>query len=579
MKKSFKNLKLYQKMLSVYVLIFGAFCIISISAMQFTLAIYDNKIYQKSLQELNYFTKTIELELKDVEKISYSIAMDYDIQRQLAYMMGLQDRGEYLLKMVEFRNRLLVEALNNDILTSITYTDRNITSFDVGKKYIKIPDPLYKRILERTKEAEGGYVSIEPSLDFPYLISGRNIREHIDSSLDYLGTLILTCNINTIINNNLEALESGQSSLCIFSDQEIIYRNNETLFKKLPKLKDTGGFRIININRKKYFMCYQKSDRSNWMYVNLFPYDSIYHLNTIVRYLMVLGFLILFILAFFVLKKLSRVITLPLEKLTVTMRIVEKGEFEQAKTYLGQEDTLDEIGLLNRDFQIMLDKIMLLIHENYEKQILLKDTQYKVLQSQINPHFLYNTLNSINWMVKAARKEDASKMIIALGNILHTALKKEPLITIMEDLELLKSYITIQQKRYDKRAEFIIQVKGNITDYYMPRMILQPLVENAIYHGVDNSLACCIISVSIREEEALILLQVEDNGPGIRPDELEKIRKFDIRCGSSGIGLNNIYKRLSFVFGEKFKFEINSRYGEGTKVSITIPKYRGENTV
>ena len=215
----------------------------------------------------------------------------------------------------------------------------------------------------------------------------------------------------------------------------------------------------------------------------------------------------------------------------------------------------------------MLDKIMVLIHENYEKQILLKDTQYRALQAQINPHFLYNTLNSINWMIRSGKNEEASEMLISLGDLLRAAFKKE----------LARHYIDIQKVRYRRRAEFLVEAEGDLEAYHVPRMILQPLVENSINHGVDNSLNKCRILVRVKEnvEEQTMTLEVEDDGPGMTEEELEAVRNFTMVPKGNGIGLKNIRERLNLIFSDAV-FEITSQPGKGTVVRIEIPKYGGK---
>jgi len=579
MKRRFKNFKLYQKMLSVYILIFGAFSAISIGAMQLTLTIYDGKLYEKSLQELNYFANNIDNELSSLENLSFSVAVDYDIQKQLSGMMELEDRQEYAFHMSGFRSRLLVEALTTDMLSSIIYTDRGTALIDVGKSQIDIPKEYYLRILQESDAAKGGYVYIEPTVDFPYLISGRDIRKHIDYSLKYLGTMIFLCDISDIIDRNYAALANPVTELCIFSEDSVIYVNSEEHFKEIPDLEGNQGYKIVNLNHDKYFMCYLKSEKTGWTYVNMFPYSSIYNLNSLVRTMMLCGFTLLFLMSILIMRKISRVITRPLEQLIGSVQIVKTGEFEKAKEHLGEADTFDEVGILKNDFQIMLDKIMVLIHENYEKQIILKDTQYKALQAQINPHFLYNTLNSINWMIKADRNQEASRMIMSLGNLLHAAFKKETMSTLAEEVDLLRSYIAIQQIRYDQRASFLVKFEDSLGVYEVPRMILQPLVENSIYHGVENQLKPCKIEVDINQQEGYLFIEVKDDGPGMEEEHLEKVRSHTMKPKGNGIGLKNIQERLELVFEEHYVFEIESRLGEGTKVRIAVPLYRGNKIV
>lgn len=146
---------------------------------------------------------------------------------------------------------------------------------------------------------------------------------------------------------------------------------------------------------------------------------------------------------------------------------------------------------LSREFRTMLETVDTLIHENYEKQLLLKDTKYKMLRAQINPHFLYNTLNVIHWMIRAKRNEEAGRMIVELGDILHYSFSQTPYAIISDEIKMVKSYIKIQQSRYQDRIKFEIFTEGALDKYIMPRMILQPLVENAISYGAG--LLCRVV--------------------------------------------------------------------------------------
>ena len=226
---------------------------------------------------------------------------------------------------------------------------------------------------------------------------------------------------------------------------------------------------------------------------------------------------------------------------------------------------------MTQEFKVTLDKIDYLIHENYEKQFLLKDTKYKMLQAQINPHFLYNTLNSINWMICARKNDEAAEMTVALGTILRSALNKQQYVAVDEELDSLRKYMTIQEYRYRKRVAFSVECEVS-GQYLIPHMTLQPLVENSIYHGVEKMLTPCKISVTIREEGGRITITVSDNGPGMTEEELEAVRTFTAEPKGHGIGLKNIYERLKMAFDQEAYFDISSVPGGGTTVTIKIPK-------
>ncbi|OYP00499.1 sensor histidine kinase, partial [Lachnotalea glycerini] len=177
------------------------------------------------------------------------------------------------------------------------------------------------------------------------------------------------------------------------------------------------------------------------------------------------------------------------------------------------------------------------------------DTQYRALQAQINPHFLYNTLNSINWMIKSNENEDASRMILSLGTLLRVALSSNTVSTVLEELELVEDYIFIQKFRYGKRVEFIIKKCSGLELFKIPSMSIQPLVENAIFYGVENSLQPCTIEIKLDKEEDYLNIIVSDNGMGMEDDLLEKVKNFQVKTTGNGIGLKNIKERLTLLSG------------------------------
>lgn len=568
----YSNMKLAKKMIIIYVIILGVCSVFSVTALQYSFNIYDNKLYEKSLQELDFFTQQVNRSLDEVEDLSYSIAIDTKIQEQLAKMKSLKHfTAEYSYEVYQLRMLLNSELSNSDIISNVLYTNGEDTRILAGTATGTLEDGLYQDFMDRMHEARGAYLVQSPTTSYPYLLSGRDILKHIDASLEYLGSLMFTSNVAGMIEKNIDDLEAESSALCIFSQEGVIYQNQENMMEKTGDIQGDKGFFIMKDKGQRYFVCYLKSSKTGWTYVNMFPYTEIYGQNQNLRYMMLGGFLLLFLLSALIVEKLAHIITKPLVHLTKSMEIVETGDFASAKEVLETGARSDEIGLLTQEFRVMLDKIDYLIHENYEKQLLLKDTRYQMLQAQINPHFLYNTLNSINWMIRAKRNDEAAEMTVALGTILRSAMSKQQFSTLAEELENLKKYITIQKYRYQKRAVFEVNADFSAS-CLIPHMTLQPLVENAITHGVDRMLTECTITVTVREEPEKIWMQVSDNGPGMTQEELEAVRTFTMKPKGHGIGLKNIYERLKMAFDQEAEFEIASAPGEGTVVTIKIPK-------
>ncbi len=163
-------------------------------------------------------------------------------------------------------------------------------------------------------------------------------------------------------------------------------------------------------------------------------------------------------------------------------------------------------------------------------------------------------------------------MTVAFSDFLRASFSSKLEDTVEKEVELVENYMNIQKLRYQRRAEFVLEAEGDLGRYLMPRMILQPLVENAINYGVDNSLKLCRIMVRIREREETLVLEVEDDGPGMSAEELEAVRTFTMKPKGNGIGLKNIAERLKLFFGGQAVMEIQSSPGEGTKIYMEIPK-------
>lgn len=279
----------------------------------------------------------------------------------------------------------------------------------------------------------------------------------------------------------------------------------------------------------------------------------------------VLFYIIFFVLSFLavmlIAKSLSRRILLLTEKISgVQDGALEPLEVEQSK---------DEVGRLITSYNYMIHKIQELMQEQFQLGEEKKAAELKTLQSQVNPHFLYNTLNMINWMSQRGDKENVERMICALSRYYKLALSRgQDIITIGEEIELSKAYVEIQQNRFQGAIQFFVDVEDEILQYKIPKLTLQPLIENAIIHGiVESESGRGKITVSGCQEKDEIILSVVDNGVGMDVNHLEQK---DLK--GSGYGVYNIEQRLTLFFGLEQCLEIESVLGMGTCVSMTIKK-------
>jgi two-component system sensor histidine kinase YesM len=271
---------------------------------------------------------------------------------------------------------------------------------------------------------------------------------------------------------------------------------------------------------------------------------------------------------------LSKSIYTPIKKLHDVTTTITKNDLQALMT----SDNVDEITELGMSFNIMIGKIKELLDSKIKEQEELKKAELRALQAQINPHFLYNTLDTIIWMAESKQTDDVVKIVTALSSFFRISLSKGmDWITIGEEVERTRSYLTIQQMRYRDILNFRIEVDEYVTEYTILKLILQPLVENALYHGIKNKRQGGTIVVRAkRKSRDEIQLEVEDNGIGFTPEKLAQLRaeleddSGDIKL-ESGFGIGNVNKRIRLYYGKPYGVSIESAYTTGTRVTLVIP--------
>lgn len=262
----------------------------------------------------------------------------------------------------------------------------------------------------------------------------------------------------------------------------------------------------------------------------------------------------------------SRFVTRRIVKIQKCMKEVENGNLNVNVPVDGN----DEISDLTRGFDAMVLRLDMLINEVYDSRLKEKEYEMKALQAQINPHFLYNTLSLINWKAIEADAVDISKISLALSYFYRTSLNKgKNVMSIKDEIDNMRSYLTIQQMMHDGDFDAVIDIEDGILQYNTLNLILQPLIENAIDHGIDlNTGVRGVITITGRGTEDEIILTVEDNGVGMTKEQADKI----ITKDSKGYGVRNVNERIKLYYGEQYELKIESEIGKGTKVIVHFPK-------
>ena len=271
-------------------------------------------------------------------------------------------------------------------------------------------------------------------------------------------------------------------------------------------------------------------------------------------------------------RKLSNRITEPITELCDMTERFAGGDF----TVAYHTDSNDEMHTLAESFNSMVREIKVLVEDIHREQENAKDAELRLLQEQINPHFLYNTLDAIVWMTEAGEKQKAIQIIQELSSFFRISLSKgQSEITIRNEKEHVKNYLEIQRYRYQDILDYEIDFDEDILEDHIQKLTLQPIVENAIYHGIKNKRGGGLIKVSGRRDGSDIVFTVEDNGIGMDTEGLARLRKLIsgeiVLDEQRGFGMANVEKRLEMLYGEKYGITVDSERDVGTTVTVRIP--------
>ena len=265
-------------------------------------------------------------------------------------------------------------------------------------------------------------------------------------------------------------------------------------------------------------------------------------------------------------------ITSPIAKLSKRVGDIKNGDFEEKQPV--EADAI-EIQTLSDGFEEMVGQLNNLIQENKQAERRKRHAELELLQAQINPHFLYNTLDTIIWLIEADKKQDSINMVSALSDFFRFCLSRgKDIITLEEEQKHILSYLSIQKIRYQDRMDYEVHIPDSLYPYSIPKLTLQPLVENSIYHGIKLQREKGLIKVEAIDMGDKIELIVKDNGAGMTEERLKEMRKVIINGEKVGFGLRTVHERMQLLYGEEYGLSISSTEGVGTTITAVIPKIK-----
>lgn len=517
-------------------------------------------IYAQTQALMNAVIASAETELAtDAQALLYDIIVSDSVQ---------QEGSEYLRHIAQGNrtaSRTSLDAIVNHIQQQIQPSPlvlcANLLESDgsirviASRGYRRMEPELAAKVDAIAREAGGSPVFI-PAGD-QLLILARQLREKRNLSMQHIAVVALYLDLNQIGNS----LVQQRSGFYVLEHEDTGYR--AVFGQENASIPDVDsldsivigdkGYSIESLDEERFFITRFTGKKQMFTYTVLLPYEEAFAQiqSSFARYTHI--YVICFLLIILLGTTLTRYATRDFSRLMNHIRSFSDSAFKDYGQHQPLHLTSKDSSDLYAAFNTMAQQVNELIYENYQKQLLLKETHLASLQAQINPHFLYNTLNSIYWMAKQSGDNRIAEMTDSLSRLMREAVNvSESLIDIDRELEIVFHYIRIQQQRFAERMRLSFDVAEDCNNLVIPKFTIQPLLGNAINYGVGKMLEPCAISVRIYREGEDCVCQVRNQGPPPEEHLMEKLRRGELAAQGTGVGLLNIDQRIQSVFGPEY---------------------------
>ena len=497
---------------------------------------------------------------------------------------------------IQTKMNLLYEA-NRDNLQSIAiYNDYgSLLAAEPVAAQKEDPDVTnqdwYKQAVEEMENMHFSTPHIQKLFDdgthrYYWVISLSRMVELTDNGVSQMGVLLVDMDYSAIsrMMNQINTSNNGQYYYLCDSSGEIIYHPRQIQIsdgitsedsEAVAEYKDGVYDRVFEGEQRKVIV--NTISYTGWKLVGVIPYDTLSAGTINIRYFIILIILLMAMMLVIINRVVAVRISSPILKLNDSVKEYEAGE--KPEIYIGGSSEIRHLGLSIQSSYEQIDTLMkkIVLEQNERRK-----SEFDALQSQINPHFLYNALESITWMVEGERNDEAVFMISQLAKLFRISLSRgRTVISIKDELQHAQSYMNIQMIRYKNTFSVVFDVDPEVYSYCIVKLVMQPLLENAINYGVEGMDDSGEIRVTGREENGAVILSVSDNGFGMSEEQVRLVLTDStrIRKHGSGVGLVNVNNRIKILFGKEYGLKVESEPDEGTTVSIRIPAipYTEEN--
>jgi two-component system sensor histidine kinase YesM len=571
-----RDLKIQEKIFVCFVIII-MISVISIGVLSYykSSSILGEKVSKYNYETVQQISTNVEYTLQRIDEQSSILAFDQSIQTVLNMNPDLLDERTKI-SIVNMIESIMITNYNSNLMRSIDIYGNNGMRFQIPSSYDNRDSEMdIKKFIQISKHYQGKNKWVNDIDKKGILHAVREIRDL--RTTKPLGMIIISLKVETI-SNMLEKVNFDKSGTIIIMDEHgdfITPVNDMTQsFQTFSNTKELfhshSGSSTQEMADEQFFLSYHTSEYTGWKIIGLISLDKLYKDNYKIRNWIVVFTLIILILAFLLARVLAKSISNPLKRMLKPMKRAEMGDFKVSLPVYSK----DEIGIISESFNHMISQINSLIEVVYKEKLLLKESEFKALQAQINPHFLYNTLETVNWMAKINGIDEICKVITALGDLMRISISKDKeYLTIREEEKYIRDYLFIQKTRFGNKIHCQIDIEESIMSIKIPKLIIQPIVENALVHGIQRRKGIGLIKIKGFRVDASILFEIEDTGVGMTNEQIYSILNTnnDLHEGTrAGVGIINVHQRIQHIYGKDCGLEIKSSPGEGTMVRIKV---------
>lgn len=530
------------------------------------------------------------------KSINYTLGILEQIRNNIDITQEQINQATYIV----FSNRTVLNTLQygkssliwNDPVQPVTGVERILSDFMLSRQDIEsvfllgknhthfgtsypLPDFTYTELYQKAKIGDGRLVWLDVDKERELIPAVRLINNVNIQPVGVMLFNIRESSIRKVLSEQMSKM-NGQvyilnrnGNIVSSSDQKLLGTRLDT--RILKQIGPQEGFFINTIDKQQSIVIYYPSRFNDWKFVSVIPMHEITKDAVNTRNIIIMAGLISLLIFIPLSYLVANEIITPLHQMATLMKTARIKDWSPKIDYRGN----DEIAYLSEAFNDMVLRINSLIDEVYEQKLRRNQQELKALQAQINPHFLYNTLETINWMARSKGAVEVAEIIKALSNMMRYSISyNEDITTIEKEIDHVKNYCLIQAARYGNKFQVTYQIEDEILDCNIPKLTLQPIVENAIMHGLKGKTNGGLIAIKGGIVQDNVVLTVSDNGAGMTDEQIEMAfgkGQPSNKDKHVGIGIQNVHHRICLNYGENYGLRISSKPGEGSAFEIWLP--------